>query len=347
MIDWFSGFLPCTHIPINSGQVLSINPDGSVEWATPRRTIVEGSHSQKITIRSGDSDGNGNATLLFFSGNPSKFLQGHNIFGSDNLVELMHEVYTNICTLLDLVPSDLDWQKIRAGDYRVTRIDINYPYQLPTRADVNAWIRAGELKSRTRHGRPSLKGGTLYWGKNSKRWSIKAYSKGDEIQKHKLPDSLSLTPLEQWADNILRIELTLRSKELDELNLTSAHELTPATIWQLFNRYLGRLDMNEQMTLSTEQLLKLPSRLRSTYVLWQEGHDLRPPNMSRNTYYRHRKELLEHGIDINLRQDKADRTNVVPLIRVLEAAPVPIPSWAFAQGLVHSSASQEPLRAVS
>ncbi len=59
--------------------------------------------------------------------------------------------------------------------------------------------------------------------------------------------------------------------------------------------------------------------------------------MCRQTFYRHRRELLEYGIDINLAVEKLDRSNVAPLIRVLEAKPVEIPDWAFEQGLVHSS----------
>jgi II/X family phage/plasmid replication protein len=340
MIDWVSGFLPCTHSPINSGYVMSVSPDGTLDWCTPKRRIIEGSHSQKITVKSSGSDGNGQATELYFSGNPSKFLQGHNIFGSDNLAALMFEAYLNICTLIDLVPTGTDLAKMRAGDWRMTRVDINYSFELPSRSDVFSWLRASEFKSKTRHGRPSSTGGTLYWGKDSQRWSLKAYSKGEEIQKHKLPERLLSTPLSTWADNKLRIELVLRKKELEENNLHRSSVWEVDTPELLFKTYLERLEMTEQIALTDDQLIKLPSRLRSTYILWKEGHDLRPPNMPRNTYYRHRKELLEHGIDINLRQDSIDNTNVVPLVRILEATPAQIPDWAFQNGLIHDSAQR-------
>ena len=104
--------------------------------------------------------------------------------------------------------------------------------------------------------------------------------------------------------------------------------------------------MNEQIALSTDELMNLPQRLRSTYVLWKDGHDLRS-TMAKNTYYRHRKELMAYGINIDLRQDSMDRSNVVPLVRILEAVPAQIPAWAFDLGLVHPSASKMPLRAVS
>ncbi|EBU7225592.1 Replication-associated protein G2P, partial [Salmonella enterica subsp. enterica serovar Enteritidis] len=48
--------------------------------------------------------------------------------------------------------------------------------------------------------------------------------------------------------------------------------------------------------------------------------------ISRATYFRHRKALKEFGIDIAVTVDRVDNSNVVPLIRVLEAKPAAIPS---------------------
>ena len=348
MIDWVSALLPCIHPPLNAGHVCKITPEGEVEWSAPCRVVVEGSFEKNVTVKSHGSDGKGNATHLVFSGNPSKFLQGHNIFGSDDLVALMSDAYGAICRHLDLKPALGDIADVRAGRYRITRLDINYMFELNSRADVLAWLRAGEFKSKTRHGRPSSKGGTLYWGQSSKRWSLLAYCKAEEVQvpKHRLPDSLLNTPLIPWLDNKLRIELRLKSKELDELNLSQAQSWLPHTVTTVYFDYLKRLNMKEQIALTTEELMNLPQRLRSTYVLWKDGHDLRS-TMAKNTYYRHRKELMEYGINIDLRQDPEERSNVVPLVRVLEAVPAQIPDWAFQQRLVHRSATPHTLRAVS
>lgn len=337
MIDWISGFLPCIHLPLDTGFVISVNPDGSVDWQTPKRTKVKGSFEESFTVSSAGAAGEGMASHLYVSGNPSKFLQGHNIFGSDDLKRLMLDTYNKACAALNIIPSNEDLESVTQGNYRLTRVDINYSFELPTRADVLAWLRAAEFKSKTRHGRPSSKGGTVYWGKSSKRWSLKAYCKGEEIEKHKLPLDLLQTKLPQWADNKLRIELTLRGKELDELMLSTASawvEMTPPT---LFNTYLKRLDMTEQIRFSEETLHNLPQRLRATYVLWQDGHDLRS-TLPKATYYRHRKELMDMGINIDLARESTSKTNVVPLIKVLEAQPASIPSWAYQLGLIHQSA---------
>jgi II/X family phage/plasmid replication protein len=41
-------------------------------------------------------------TSLYFDGNPSKWLQGHNLFGSDNLIALMGQVIQRLIPLLKL-----------------------------------------------------------------------------------------------------------------------------------------------------------------------------------------------------------------------------------------------------
>ncbi|WP_411292675.1 hypothetical protein, partial [Vibrio parahaemolyticus] len=41
--------------------------------------------------------------------------------------------------------------------------------------------------------------------------------------------------------------------------------------WELYKEYMGRVEMSEQKTTSN-LVLELKPYLRSTYVLWLEGH---------------------------------------------------------------------------
>jgi len=43
--------------------------------------------------------------------------------------------------------------------------------------------------------------------------------------------------------------------------------------------------------------LNLPQTLQLTYVLWKTGFDLKT-GLPRSTYYKHYRQLKEHGIDI-------------------------------------------------
>lgn len=340
MIDWVTCIIPFVHEPLNGGSVLKVLPSGEVEWETRCRLSVRGSHEKDIAVRSQGGDGAGLATELVIDGNPSKYLQGHNIFGSDDLLSLVFDTLQSVSSVLDFIVPIHVLDAVRAGEYRLTRVDINYMFELPTMSDVKSWIRAAEFKSKTRHGRPSSKAGTLYYGKSSRRWSIKAYSKEEELKAgkaHRLPDHLIGTPLIEFAQNKLRLELTLRGKELDKIGMSRAREWQGSSPFKLFNSYVTRIEMNEQIALTDKVLHNLPRQLQGTYVLWQTGQNPREL-LPKNTFYRHRKGLLEYGIDINLAVEKVDRSNVVPLIRVLEAVPVGIPDWAFDMKLVHHSA---------
>lgn len=337
MIDWSTAIIPFLHEPLNGGSVVKVLPSGEVEWETRCRVSVRGSFDKDIAVRSHGGDGTGLATHLVIDGNPAKYLQGHNVFGSDDLLMLVYDTFVSVASILGLSVSQDVLDSVRAGHYDLARVDINYMHQLPTHSDVKSWLRAAEFKSKTRHGRPSSKAGTLYWGKTSRRWTIKAYSKGEELRagkSHALPDELKNTPLLDFAQNKLRIELTLRSKELDKLRLRQAHSWQANEPIKIFGDYVKKIEMNEQIALTDEVLNKLPRYLMSTYVLWKDGHNPREI-LSKNTFYKHRKELLEHGIDINLAVDSVDRSNVVPLIRFLEAQPVQTPSWAYDLRLIY------------
>jgi II/X family phage/plasmid replication protein len=315
MIDWGLVLFPIIHHPINSGEVFSVDPDGEVEWRSPKRVQATGSFDKKISIKSVGGTGDGRTTHLWVNGNPSKFLQGHNVFGSDDIIALMSDLFDVIAPQFNLTPTIEELHRIKTGDYELKTVDINYSYGLPTRADVLAFIRALTFKAKTRHGKPSTKGGTLYFGKNSQRWAIKFYCKAEEIKTAagRIPHDLQNVGIEKWVDNKLRIELRLLSKELVKLGIVNVKDLMINKVKSLFSAYVGRIDMSEQIALTDDAMMNMANKLRSTYTLWIEGHDLRSM-MSKATYNRHRLELKEHGINIDLRPESTRKSNVVPFV---------------------------------
>ncbi len=342
MVDWLTLEVPFSHHPIDSGRIEKIGATGELEWTTNCGQSVEGSFDSSLYVRSIGSDSERcletgaviqKCSHLRIDGNPSKFLQGHNIFGSDSVIDLARSVLTAVCGALNL-PYNFDMLK-RVGQSKVTRIDITSSFALRDRPDVLAWLRAAELKARTRSGRPQSKGSTVYFQKNSRRWSLKFYSKGQELEagkKHQLSNQIPCdlqNHLKQFANNLLRCELTLRSMELKDLNLNTVDKLTPEKLAWCFKEYLGRVEMNKQVLLPDDKAMELPRCVVSTYELWKQCADLRQL-LPRNTYYRHRKQLLNFDIDIaNPPPEDLKSSNVVPLIRVLEAEPVVIPDWAY------------------
>lgn len=335
MIDWVSCRLPCSNTgDICDGKVIKLNADDSeIEWTTQTRLSLTGSHDSSISIRSLTPQ------TIEISGNPAKFLQGHNLFGTNDLRLLMWTFFDTLLSMYDigLNPTMQDLQLIKEGRYTITRVDINETWFLKNRAEVLAWIRsAGQKMSMPHRGKGVFKGDTLYWGKGSKYFFLKCYSKGDEIdgKKSNFPDELRIPEMLEYADKALRLELTLCSKALREWHINMPCNWLPDMPKMLLLTHVRSLEMSNNFALNDEVLDALPTKLRLYYKAWLRGDDLRQ-DLPARTYYRIRKQLKEYDINIELVRD-VDKPvdNVVPLIRILEAEPVGVPDWAYEKNLV-------------
>ena len=94
-------------------------------------------------------------------------------------------------------------------------------------------------------GKGVFSGDTLYWGKGSKYYYLKCYSKGDEInsKKSNFPNDLRTPQMLEYADKALRLELVLCSKALRE--------------WHLNQPCNWSADMARNVTLSTVRKLDM------------------------------------------------------------------------------------------
>ncbi|ENW32483.1 phage/plasmid replication protein, II/X family [Acinetobacter lwoffii] len=333
MIDWVSAILPCKHDPskLISGLVMAFDAQGNNEWTVNKTLTVEGSHSSKIQIKSHTEN------QIYISGNPTKFLQGHNLFGSNDLVGLMGKFFDELLKHEDLglCPDPFQLANIKDGHYELTRVDVNETWHLNNQKDVLAWIRAvGETAYLKHRGAGQFSGDTAYFGKNSRRWALKCYSKGLEIlaKGHKLPPELAIPEMLEYAQKALRIEGVTRQLELKRRSLHVASNWDIDTAEELLLEYISKLEMSDVYMLKDDVLDSLPPRLRLTYQAWLNGDDLKTV-LPRPTFYRYRKQILEYGVDISSKSPK-EKSNVIPLIRVLEAQPVGIPDWAYEKNLV-------------
>lgn len=345
MIDWITALVPCFHRPIAGGRVLKLTAEGQIIWEVDTGLDVPGSFDSSIRLKTHGLDvereGRGEmGVILEISGNPTKWLQGHNLFGGFGTPGPLIELFMfRLCEMLPLLlPTDLDLRRWQDGRFELRRIDLNRMFHLNNRADVRSWLRAASETAYLKHrGRGSLtKNGTLYFGKHSRRWSLKFYAKGDELEAgkdHGLPaDIPERDRLLSWADRALRSEVVMRSMELKRRNLNWACGWDENTGSVLLSGIAKGLNMSEQRLVPSVDLENLPSRLRMAYAAWLAGEDLRQI-LSRPTFYRYRKQLLPLGIDIAILQPR-EESNVVPLVRILEAVPVGVPDWAIGTPLL-------------
>jgi II/X family phage/plasmid replication protein len=340
MIDWVTAIIPLRHSqPINNGMVVSTTPDGEIEWTTNKRLAVRGSFESSIHIQSDNRTQcpeTGDFLNIVFDGNPVKFFQGHNLWGTNDLIGLMAEAALQIANMIGLhIPSD-DWELIVLGAYPLKRVDSTMMIELGNQTNVESFLYSAERLAHMRYkGQGIMTKGTLYFGKNSRRESLKFYSKGKEIRAkgHRLPDELEALPhLMAWVDSKLRAEHTLRAMELKDRGLNLALHWNENTPEETLLKALSGLNMSENQTITETALAGLPPRLVAVYLLWKEGHDLRAM-YPRMTFYRYRKQLQEHaGIDIAVIQGnrKEPAPNVVDFRRVLRPERcTQVPEWAI------------------
>jgi II/X family phage/plasmid replication protein len=166
---------------------------------------------------------------------------------------------------------------------------------------------------------------------------MKAYSKFEELttgkKNHRLPRELLNSPLLPFSENKLRLELQLR-KELKKIAARHhgtekfyAKYLTPQRCQEIFNDYLGRIEMANNFSVKDTALLKLPNSVRGTFEVHRQGHDVQSM-LAKPTFYRHRRKIIELvGVDIALPAKTSNEpSNVVALVRPLEAKPVTTPN---------------------
>lgn len=327
MIDWISATVPFDwDVPVNGGAVAHYRPDGTLEWEATKTLHLSGSYDARIAVRTVELG------KMEFAGNPAKFLQGHNLFGSDDLKGLLIDALVDVCEALELAPTPANLLAWRRGDIVLSRVDVTGMYELPTFSDVGAWLlAAGKTASVKWRGRGHYQDGTLYFGKvakgkRSSPWQMKLYHKGQEVLVHKLPSDLpGRELLENWASNKLRIEVTLRTQELKRLGLQTVKMWTADVATRTFEAYLSKLDIGEEQMVDVEIEEQLRPSLRAAFIAWKSGADMRSV-LPRRTFYKYRKEIMEMtGADIGTLVNKG---NVVALRRYLEAKPVAVPEWA-------------------
>lgn len=302
MIDWFSGFVGYDASRMPLGRVWEADRHGELVRERSRWETAQGSFESGVQVtRTVATDDMlkasrdqpfhlGSSQVLNISGNPVKYLQGHNATGPS--VSLLGPVLQGLVRAFpeDLRPPDADVAMLPV--VHRSRVDVNTLVDLGSHQAVHDWLQLAETKGRSRHGRAVNSDGTVYFGKNSTRWAMKMYCKHCELRKHPPADSELLGELLEWTRTFLRIELVLRRPELKDRG-----SLSEAVIWEFFSK----LELNTmRVNTYSEAKSVLPTGMKASLGLWYAGTDLKT-FYPRRTFYRHRKEILGvTGIDIAL-----------------------------------------------
>lgn len=334
MIDWVDFVAPLVHdegqgSPFYAGEVMSTTPEGELDWGIFKRMQMLGSHSTTVQVRSARMADGRQAVRI--SGNLVKWFQGHNVFGTNHIQGLVLDAIAKVIEIGNISPTISDIQSWAAMDIDLMRVDCTESADFGNEKRVLNALRSLDQSANLKfRGRGEFNGHSLLFGKGSRHWSLTLYSKGTELRKHKLPSAFADTPLLAHADGLLRMEFRLLSMHLKNLGLQKLWAWGENTASSVHQIMLQNLQISDATMIDSDILESLPTRYKAVYQLWLDGHDLRTM-FPRNTFYRHRRAMLGHGVDIAIKQNRheAESSNVVPIRVVLVGKPATVPEWAY------------------
>lgn len=352
MIDWLSAILPLPY-KVPGGHVVRISPDGEIQSEAMQPYRVTGSFDDTVMVsnvhalkehRGQPVSLNDLETYVYISGNPAKFLQGHNVYGTWDLQQLAAKFFRTVARSLGVSLDDsIQWAEIGwNGDYEVTRIDLTENYRVEGGYQaVSRWIYSAHKTARMSHKSASMSGGnTLYFGKNSRRHSVKIYNKYLELLKHPIDRKLRDATVDcerelmDDANGLLRVEVTYRARKLRDMGCDMGKMLSIDVLRNLHRESVKGLQISEQMPNYKVCRETVGRAAYCSYLAWLGGENLKEA-LNDATFYRHRKTLLVYGVDLLMPRDVQESSNnVIPLIHVLEAAPVAAPEWYYEKGLI-------------
>lgn len=164
---------------------------------------------------------------------PAKLMQGHNVFGSDNL---QHCAFEMLGLLFESMPDLVPHLNLRMIE--VTHIDVTYssrvsnPHIIPKLIDYLSRIRTGQTKP-TKDKKFAT---TAYWGgENSRLLQLKCYAKYFELlvqlenykksakagnkQSQMIVDTVYTPELLEYSKTLMRWEARVKARKLERLGI--------------------------------------------------------------------------------------------------------------------------------
>jgi hypothetical protein len=302
-----------------------------IEYCINLPLKIEGSFSDTVTVRSCPTPKGKDSSVIFdkddyrieVRGNPTKFYQGHNCFGSERKVEMIRWFLIDV-----LMKVGLDREAVlHAVDHLpvlVTRIDLCSMFSC---LDPAEWIRQSAQFFDTRANRKrDAREGSLMEGYGSSRLTSIIYDKLKEMIEHKNTFRLTddaFTELSEFSSGHLRIEHKIKRKKLFDLNMHTLKKLRNTDMDKLYYKLTNDLNVPDNIEVPVYKVQTMKRSHAGVYALWQSGADLRE-SMPRSSFKRWRKLFSElYSIDIDLPPRKLPETKTLALKRVM------VPGRAF------------------
>lgn len=337
MVDRITVIFPC-FVPGGLkpaiGQMWFLSPSGELESFQHRRLLKEGSWFGKLCIQVHDPvvadialgramlgreahDEGCDVYWFRVDGSPAKFLQGWNVFGSDDLLGLTDELVRAGMEAVGFGAGTGVRPLVRRGYF--TRIDVTWNFDLGSEGEAASFVGQLGRYATMVHRRVSSYTSTVLFPARAS--SLSVYHKGPEMRAH---PGRSIPGLLEYADRIVRFEVVSRSERLEALKLRYlanwSKKNQAAGLHKLWWSFVSKLELSQVVDVDLTLLSKSAAK---TFYVWKSGGSVLAV-CSRATAFRHRSEILKAGgPDVLKPRPEGD---VVQFRRVLRPVPAAVPA---------------------
>ncbi|MBU5618081.1 phage/plasmid replication protein, II/X family [Psychrobacter sp. TAE2020] len=292
MVDWLKVRVEVDHNPeeLNSAirfdAIKTSNGYGEPMKSYKEMWITEPSYSNKLKVKS-TKDG-----TLLIDGNLGKWLTGHNITGNSDVIALVYKTVMKLAEISEhITPTQQQLDAIQKGYFKIHVIDVNKAILFENKDKALKYLERLKLHASYARFDKVVKPNGIYFGYDSQRKTFKYYHKGIEVDINKKYQHKT-DELQALANRMIRCELRLKWRELNDNNLLNGFNWTPEIVKQLIDDAHSRLRMPKQINFPED----LPSKYIRFITCFKAGS---LEGYTTSTIDRMRRDLIRlYGIDL-------------------------------------------------
>ena len=157
---------------------------------------------------------------MIIQGNFFKWLYGHNVTGTTDLMGLVVETVRQLLQRYDaLMPTQDELDNIKRGMFKIHRIDLNKAILFEDKQQAELYLAMIKEHGTYPRRKKETQGNGTYFGLKSTRTTLLYYHKGTEVSSHKKQQQRITAELKAYADCMVRCEVRLFSQHLRDNQL--------------------------------------------------------------------------------------------------------------------------------
>lgn len=294
-IDWIHVSVAVKHDPQLISRGIVVHLDNQWNMATAvhhyKAQTLRSSFENTLWIKPSTTGS------IEISGNFYKFLNHHNVTGTDDLVGLVTDLIQHLATLdIGIQPTEEELKDVQDGKFRLFRVDVNKAILFGSKVAALDYLEHLKSTASYPYRKKTIYSNGVYFGMRSKRWCLKFYHKGTEVQVHKSGEYHLDDEIKALADLMVRAEMRINSQQLKEWDLHFGYQWSKDIAQSLLDKTLSKLEVPTKPVVVEEPKFE-SSADRKFYRCWLAGDA--EICYSLRTIQRYTKRFLhEYGINI-------------------------------------------------